>query len=141
MFAKSGNSIRTLDLSNNPIEQFNDRNYIALTNLDISDCSKLTRLTIESEFNSSSSSIDASNCAITKAEINSRRLKTLDVSDNQLTSLVISGADSSNGLNTLYAQNNLLGSKNSEFIIGSTTIKKSGTATCNSFTSWGFVPQ
>ena len=140
LFAKSGNSIRSLDLSNNPIEQFNDRNYIALTNLDISDCAKLTKLTIESEFNSSSSSIDASNCAITKAEINSRRLKTLDVSDNQLTSLVISGADSSNGLNTLYAQNNLLGSKSSEFIIGSTTIKKSGTETCNSFTSWGGVP-
>ena len=109
LFAKSGNSIRFLDLSNNPIEQFNDRNYIALTNLDISDCAKLTRLTIESEFNSSSSSIDVSNCAITKAEINSRRHKTLDVSDNNLTDLVISGTDSSNGLRTLYIQNNDLG--------------------------------
>lgn len=37
LFAKSGNSIRSLDLSNNPIEQFNDLNYITLTNLDISD--------------------------------------------------------------------------------------------------------
>ena len=140
LFSKAGNSLKTLDLSNTSIEQFNDRNYIALTHLDISDCTKLTRLTIEHDFNSASSAIDASNSAITKAEISSRRLKSLDLSDNNLTELVISGADSSQGLNTLYVQNNNLGQKDSEFIIGSTTIKRSGSSTCNAFTSWGGVP-
>ena len=96
--------------------------------------------TIGHNFNLASSSIDASNSAITKAEISSRRLKSLDLSDNNLTELVISGADSSQGLNTLYVQNNDLGQKDSEFIIGSTTIKRSGSSTCNSFTSWGGVP-
>lgn len=140
LFSKAGNSLKTLDLSNTSIDQFNDRNYIALTNLDISDCTKLTRLTIEHDFNSASSSIDASNSAITKAEISSRMLKSLDLSDNNLTELVISGADSTQGLNTLYVQNNNLGQKDSEFIIGSTTIKRSGSSTCSSFTSWGGVP-
>ena len=140
LFAKAGNSLKTLDLSNTAIEQFNDRNYITLTNLDISDCPKLTKLTIESDFNSTSSRVDASNSEITKADIASRRLKSLDLSDNQLTELTISGADSSQGLNTLYVQNNKLGQKDSEFVIGTTTIKKSGSATCNSFTSWGGVP-
>ena len=140
LFSKAGNSLKTLDLSNTSIEQFNDRNYIALTSLDISDCTKLTRLTIEHDFNSASSSIDASNSAITKAEISSRMLKSLDLSDNNLTELVISGADSTQGLNTLYVQNNNLGQKDSEFIIGSTTIKRSGSSTCSSFTSWGGVP-
>ena len=96
--------------------------------------------TIGHNFNLASSSIDASNSAITKAEISSRMLKSLDLSDNNLTELVISGADSSQGLNTLYVQNNNLGQKDSEFVIGSTTIKRSGSSTCNSFTSWGGVP-
>ena len=109
LFSKAGNSIRTLDLSNTAIEQFNDRNYVALTSLDVSDCPKLTRLTIEQDYNSSSSSIDASSSAITRAEINSRYLKKLDLSDNEMEDLVISGNDRSNGLRTIYIQNNDLG--------------------------------
>ena len=104
-----------VDSINGVIEEFNDRNYTVLINLDISNCTKLTKLTIENDFNSTSSSIDASNSAITKAKISSRRLKSLDLSDNNLAELVISGADSSQGLNTLYVQNNNLGQKDSEF--------------------------
>ena len=38
-----------------------------------------------------------------------RRLKSLDLSNNQLEDLTLSDADSSQGLNTLYVQNNRLG--------------------------------
>ena len=109
LFSKAGNSLKTLDLSNTAINQFNDRNYTALTNLDISNCSKMKKLVISQEFSSSSSIVDASNSALTKAEISSRQLKSLHLENNDLTEVVIDGCDNRNGLREIYLQNNNLG--------------------------------
>ena len=109
LFSKAGNSLKILDLSNTSIEQFNDRNYTALTNLDISNCSKMKKLVISQEFSSSSSVVDASDSALTTAEISSRQLKSLHLENNDLTEVIIDGCDSRNGLREIYLQNNNLG--------------------------------
>ena len=109
LFSKAGNLLKTLDLSNTSIEQFKDRNYTALTNLDISNCSKLTKLVISQEFNSSTSIIDALGSALSKAEISSRQLKSLHLENNELTEVVIDGCDNRNGLREIYLHNNNLG--------------------------------
>ena len=109
LFSKAGNSLKILDLSNTSIEQFNDRDYTALTNLDISNCSKMKKLVISQEFSSSSSVVDASDSALTTAEISSRQLKSLHLENNDLTEVIIDGCDSRNGLREIYLQNNNLG--------------------------------
>lgn len=109
LFSKAGNSLKILDLSNTSIEQFNDRNYTALTNLDISNCSKMKKLVISQEFSSSSSIVDASDSALSTAEISSRQLKSLHLENNDLTEVIIDGCDNRNGLREIYLQNNNLG--------------------------------
>lgn len=44
------------------------------------------------------------------------------------------------GMKNLDVHDNKLGQKESEFTLGTVTIKKSGSSSCSSFTSWGGLP-
>lgn len=98
-----------VDSINPVIEEFNDRNYTVLTNLDISNCSKMKKLVSAQEFSSDSSVVDASDSALTMAEISSRQLKSLYLENNDLSEVIIDGYYNRYGLREIYLQNNNLG--------------------------------